>query len=89
VIEGLGRLLHRWRHSGTIAAWASSGVPNFVEQHFVALVAYEQTARATLRSLFALPFVKDPGNYSGRRGPSGSKTVGGQRTSPLTKRPTG
>jgi hypothetical protein len=61
VVTGVGRLLHEWRNSGPVARWASARIPVFVEQHFIALVAYEQTARAALQALLTLPFAGDPG----------------------------
>jgi hypothetical protein len=60
VVRALAQVLYSWRHSGPVKRWAQSGIPLFVEQHFVALVAYAEPAARTLRALFRLPFVEEP-----------------------------
>jgi hypothetical protein len=60
LVTALRTIVVEWHTSGAVRQWAAKSLPGFVERHFPALVAYEQTARVTLEQLFSLPAVDEP-----------------------------
>lgn len=60
LVTALRSVLVEWRTSGAVMHWAAGALPTFVEQHFPALVAHEDTARVALEQLFSLPTVDQP-----------------------------
>ncbi len=60
LLHAMGRWIAEWQRSGAIRTWSRTDLPALVRAHFLALVAYEESAEQSIAAILALPCIEDP-----------------------------